>query len=155
MSDRRYDESVRAIVARATAEAQRRGDRRLGTDHLLVGTLEDQRVAGALGVTATQARERIDVLDRDALAAIGLAVDGFVTAPTAALDDRIPLSSGTREILRRAVAGLPQAAGRRTRAERVLLALLEREHPDPAAVLLDELGVHRDAVLGDMRGPRR
>ena len=74
MSDRRYDESVRAIVARATAEAQRRGDRRLGTDHLLVGTLEDQRVAGALGVTATQARERIDVLDRDALAAIGLAV---------------------------------------------------------------------------------
>ena len=87
--------------------------------------------------------------------AIGLAVDGFVTAPTAALDDRIPLSSGTREVLRRAVAGLPQAAGRRTRAERVLLALLEREHPDPAAVLLDELGVHRDAVLGDMRGPRR
>ena len=102
MSDRRYDESVRAIVARATAEARRRGDRRLGTDHLLVGTLEDQRVAGALGMTATQARERIDVLDRDALAAIGLAVDGFVTAPTAALDDRIPLSSGTREVLRRA-----------------------------------------------------
>lgn len=155
MSDQRYDESVRAVVARAKAEAQRRGDRRLGTDHLLVGTLDDPRACAALGVTAAQARERIDALDRDALAAIGLDIERFVAAPTAALPDRIPLSSGAREVLHHAVAGLPPAKGKRTLAERVLLALLERERPDPAAVLLDELGVPRAPLSPDMKGPQR
>lgn len=152
MSDRFADEA-RATVTRAAQEARRRGDRRLGTDHLLVAVLEDPRMATAAGVTADTAREAVDALDRAALAAIGVSAEGFVPG-AGPREERISMSSGAREVARRTLAHRAAEKARHIHVEHVLLALLEREAPDPAAVLLDELGVDRAAVSRDIEEVR-
>ena len=68
----RFAVGARAAVTASADEARRRGDRRIGTDHLLLGLLHDPGSAEALGVTVEAAREKSDALDRAALAAIGL-----------------------------------------------------------------------------------
>ena len=61
-----------AIYLRAGEEARRRGDRRTGTDHLLLALLEDPSIEAVLGVSLQQAREALESLDREALGALGL-----------------------------------------------------------------------------------
>ena len=61
-----------AICLRASEEARRRGDRRTGTDHLLLGLLEDPSIEVVLGLTLQQARQALDSLDQEALGALGL-----------------------------------------------------------------------------------
>ena len=61
-----------AIYLRATEEARRRGDRRTGTDHVLLALLEDPSIEVVLGVSLQQAREALESLDREALGALGL-----------------------------------------------------------------------------------
>jgi Clp amino terminal domain, pathogenicity island component len=64
------------VLTSAAEEAGRRGDRRLGTDHLLLGLLHDadSSAARALGVSLESARGASDALDRAALAAVGVDV---------------------------------------------------------------------------------
>jgi hypothetical protein len=57
----------------ASEEARRRGDRRAGTDHLLLGLLEEPEIEAVLGVSLPEARVRLDSLDREALVALGVA----------------------------------------------------------------------------------
>ena len=45
---------VWAIYMRASEEARRRGDRRTGTDHILLGLLEDPSIEVVLGVSLQQ-----------------------------------------------------------------------------------------------------
>ena len=61
-----------AIYLRAGEEARRRGDRRSGTDHLLLALLEDPSTEAVLGVTLQQARQAHESLDREALGALGM-----------------------------------------------------------------------------------
>ena len=61
-----------AIYLRASEEARRRGDRRTGTDHLLLGLLEDPSIEVVLGVSLQQARQALESLDHQALSALGL-----------------------------------------------------------------------------------
>jgi ATP-dependent Clp protease ATP-binding subunit ClpA len=152
MSDRFADEAG-VTVTRAAQEARRRGDRRLGTDHLLVAALEDRRMATAAGVTADAARTAVDALDRAALAAIGVSTEGFVPG-AGPQEEHIALSSGARQVARRTLAHRAARKARHIHVEHVLLALLEREAPDPAAVLLDELGVDRAAVSHNIKEVR-
>lgn len=53
------------VLTSATEEARRRGDRRLGTDHLLLGLLhdEDSQAAHALRVSLAAARAASEALD--------------------------------------------------------------------------------------------
>src|ERR1035438_3150135 len=60
------------IYMRASEEARRRGDRRTGTDHLLLGLLEDPSIEVVLGVSLQQARQALESLDHEALVALGL-----------------------------------------------------------------------------------
>ena len=57
----------------ASEEARRRGDRRAGTDHLLLGLLEEPEIEAVLGVSLLKARDRLDSLDREVLGALGVA----------------------------------------------------------------------------------
>ena len=50
-----------AIYLRASEEARRRGDRRTGTDHILLALLEDPSIEVVLGVSLQQARQALDV----------------------------------------------------------------------------------------------
>lgn len=145
----RFDEDARrAVMSAAQDEARRRGDRRIGTDHLLLALLRDSESVPVrtLGVDLAAARAAADALDRAALASIGIDVsEGGRTAPVPPTG-RAPLTSGARAILGRSIEEARRANSRRIRPRHMLLALLTRQRPDPAADLLDALGVDRAAA---------
>jgi hypothetical protein len=139
----------------ASEEARRRGDRRAGTDHLLLGLLEGPSIEALLGVRLPDARAALAALDREALGSRGLgpAIDApplpmhpVPVTPTfrAVMKDRLRMSPAVKRTLQE--AGRPMRRGKRIRPEEVLVRILEREPPDPAAVLLAALGVDRAAV---------
>jgi ATP-dependent Clp protease ATP-binding subunit ClpA len=144
------------VMTSATEEARRRGDRRLGTDHLLLGLLRDadSPAAKALGVSLADARAAVDRLDAAALAAVGVQAETLGAGAPAPFGRRLPpLTSGAREVFKRAVdAARPARTGRIDTAH-FLLALLSLRRPDPAAELLDALGVDRAAVRQRLAGP--
>ena len=137
------------VLTSAAAEARRRGDRRLGTDHLLLGLLQDadSSVARALGIDLESARAAADALDRAALAAVGINVDHLGNPPPPVFARRLlPLTSGARAVLKRTVDETRKARSSRIEPSHFLLALLDRERPDPAAELLHALNVDRSQV---------
>jgi ATP-dependent Clp protease ATP-binding subunit ClpA len=157
-----------ATYVYAREEARRRGDRRVGTEHLVLGLLREPDVALVLGCDLDTAREALDAMDRDALVAVG--IDRALDAPP--IPTREPALRGGRAILKAVLADhLPatpvakrvlEEAGKDARhrpakqcwsRERVLIALLSLAPPDPAAALLDALGVDRDAVSTRLSEP--
>ena len=133
-----------AVLTHAADEAARRGDRRIGTDHLLLGLLHDPAIAVALSTDIAHARATAENLDRSALAALGIDV-GSMPSPSAAKGaGHAPLTSGFRAVIGRAVALASADKTRKVEPRHLLSALLERKQPDPAASLLDALDVHRD-----------
>jgi ATP-dependent Clp protease ATP-binding subunit ClpA len=138
------------VVTAALEEARRRGDRRLGTQHLLLGLLHttDSPAAWALGVDLDTARAALDTLDDQALAAIGLIVERQRAEPVPRKHPPVTLSalnSNARAVVKQAV-NATTARTRYTAPEHLLRALLDREYPDPVAQLLAQLGVDRTAA---------
>ena len=66
------------IYLSATSEARRRGDRRVGTEHLLLAVLvdADSVPARAFGVSSTTAHDALQTMDDIALASLGIIVGG-------------------------------------------------------------------------------
>ena len=62
----------------ARHEARRRGDRKVGTEHLVLALLAEPALAGALATDLAGARAQLEALDRDALGAVGVVVNGAV-----------------------------------------------------------------------------
>ena len=145
----RLGPDARKALACAAQEARRRGDRRLGTDHLLLGLLcdPDSSAAGALGVDLAAARAASDSLDQAALAAVGVNV-AHLGAPAPAVFSRrhVSLTSGARAVMTVAVGQARRAKSPRIGSAELLRALLARELPDPAAELLSALAVDRARV---------
>lgn len=142
---------ARAVVASALDEATLRGDRRIGTEHLLLGLLHEPRPAQALGTDLETARAALDALDRSALAAVGIDAHGVERPPIPASRKRTPFTSGARAVLPRAVAETRKAGSRRIAPEHLLLALLDCERPDPVAELMTHLGIDRTAARERVR----
>lgn len=132
-----------AVVAHAPAEARRRGDRRVGTEHLLLGVLHEAEAAQALGVDVESARSALAVLDDAALAAIGVDARGVERATISAPSKRTPFTSGAKAALSRAVAVARRDPARRVTAVHLLAGLLDGDRTDPASDVLTELGVDR------------
>jgi ATP-dependent Clp protease ATP-binding subunit ClpA len=145
------------VLSSAMAEARRRGDRRIGTDHLLLGLLhdEDPRVAETLGVSLAEARAVTDALDVAALAAVGIEVETLRDdGRPAPFGRRLPpLTSGARAVLKGSIDAARPGHRRRISTTHFLFALLSLQRPDPAAELLDALGVDRAAVFARLTGP--
>lgn len=144
MTVRLSQDARHAVLTSAAFEAHRRGDRRIGTEHLLLGLLQDPAgvSARALGVDLEEARSAADGLDRAALAAVGVDLGDLGPAPLVARTRRRPpLTSGARAVLVRGVREARSAGARRIDSRRLLLAVLACERPDPAAELLVALGV--------------
>jgi len=144
----------------AREEARRRGDRRVGTEHLVLALLRDPDLAQALGCDLRFARETLDAMDRDAL--VSIRIDQPLEAPPVptrepalgtkrptlktVLADRLPMTPVAKRTL--------EASGkdvRRFDPRRVVIALLSLAPPDPASALLDALGVDR-AVVSERLG---
>jgi predicted ArsR family transcriptional regulator len=129
----------------AAAEARRRGDRRVSTEHVALALLTDADsvTARALGVSLAAARTALQELDRDVLARLGIeaSFDGPVIPGRP--KERLRLTPAAREVF----TGLRhEADGEQLGIKHLLLALLRRERPDPAAELFDALDVDRAAV---------
>jgi hypothetical protein len=144
----------------AREEARRSGDRRVGTDHLLLSLLHDPAIVSILGVSLEQAREASEHLDRGALATLGLAASMDAPAlamrpvparPTlrAVLKDRLPMSPAAKGAL---VAAAHAKRKNRVTAQDVLARLLDNEHPDPAADLISELDIDPGSVRARLLG---
>ena len=149
----RFAGSTREAVRVSAEEASRRGDRRIGTDHLLLGLLHDSDSAGALGVSLDAARTKADVLDRKALESIGIDLGGYLPQPRLRARFRAQsFTSGAREVITRTLVLTTGEKARRITPRHLALALLERQQPDPAAELLTELGVDRDDAQRRLAG---
>jgi hypothetical protein len=134
-----------SVVTAALEESRRRGDRRLGTEHLLLGLLHDTGCARALDVDLATARAALDRLDREALAALGIDVEGLRPAAVPRRRGKLTpgaLTSSARAVVNEAIRGVPR---RRDPAE-LLRVLLSVTRPDPAADLFAALGVDREEV---------
>ena len=145
-----------AIYLRATEEARRRGDRRTGTDHVLLALLEDPSIEVVMGVSLLQAREALESLDREALGALGLgsgtdapplpmrAVPKKPTIRDIMRKDRLRMTPAAKKVLEE--ASKPNRRRLQITAQQVLAQILTLQPPDPAAVLLGALGVDRAAA---------
>jgi ATP-dependent Clp protease ATP-binding subunit ClpA len=149
----RFARDARETVVHAVDEARRRGDRRVGTDHLLLGVLNSPVAADALGVTLEAARAADEGLDTAALHAVGLDLAGASTGWSAiSSKGRTPFSSGARETLRDTLAHATAERARAIEMRHIVLALLDRQDPDPAATLVEALGVDRERSVAKLTG---
>jgi hypothetical protein len=151
-----------AIYLRAGEEARRRGDRRAGTDHLLLALLEDPAIEVVLGVSLQQARQTLESLDHEALDAMGLGsgtdapplpMRAVPTKPTLrdiAQKDRLRMTPAAKTVLEK--ASKPNRRRLQITAQQVLAQILTLQPPDPAAVLLGALGVNTSDALREL-GP--
>jgi hypothetical protein len=139
----RFAKGARDAVFLSIKEAGRRGDRRLGTDHLLFGVLHDAALAALVGVDDTGARTVADGLDRASLAAVGLDIGTFGRLAPAVGAARLPFTSGAKVVLKRTLALTVAEKARRIQARHLLLALLERNEPDPAAQVFAALNIDK------------
>jgi ATP-dependent Clp protease ATP-binding subunit ClpA len=145
-----------AIFMRASEEARRRGDRRTGTDHVLLALLEDPSIEVVLGVSLHQARQALDSLDQQALGALGMgsgtdapplamrAVPKKPTIRAVMTKDRLRMTPAAKKVLEDAVK--PMRRKTQVTAPQVLAQILALQPPDPAAVLLGALGVKPSEV---------
>jgi ATP-dependent Clp protease ATP-binding subunit ClpA len=134
-----------SVYLAANEEAERRGDRRVGTEHLVLALLTglDSATTAALDVQLPAAREALDELDQQALAALGLHLPHVGAIPAGGKKEQFKLTPAARSVF----TGLrAHAGGKALGIRHVLLALLALQPPDPAAVLLDRLGVDREVV---------
>ena len=145
-----------SVYLRASEEARRRGDRRTGTDHLLLALLEDPSIEVVLGVSLQQARQALASLDQEALDALGL--DSGTDAPElpmrpvpkkprfrdVAQKNRLRMTPAAKKVLQEAV----RRNRRKTQvtAQQVLAQILTLQPPDPAAALLGALSLNTSVV---------
>jgi hypothetical protein len=151
---------VWAIYMRASEEARRRGDRRTGTDHLLLALFEDPSIEAVLGVNLQQAREALESLDHEALGALGLgsgtdapplpmrAVPKKPTIRDIMQKDRLRMTPAAKKVLEK--ASKPNRRKLQITAQQVLAQILTLQPPDPAAVLLGALGVNTSDALHEL-----
>jgi hypothetical protein len=145
--DQRYgaEYNFGATYYDARDEAIRRGDRTIGTEHLVLALLVDPAspAAKALGRGLGSARAALDALDSQALSAIGVE-PGITAGPvTVRTHSRLRLTPAAKAIF----TGIPDARkNRRAGLGKVLNALLDLRRPDPAAELLAALGVDTHAA---------
>jgi ATP-dependent Clp protease ATP-binding subunit ClpA len=155
-----------AIYLQASEEARRRGDRRTGTDHLLLALLEDPSVEVVLGVSLQQARQALESLDREALGALGLgpgtdapalpmrAVPKRPRIRDVAKKDRFRMTPAAKKVLE----GAYKPKGHRklqVTGPEVLAQILTLQPPDPAAALLNALGVNTSDALHELASRAR
>jgi ATP-dependent Clp protease ATP-binding subunit ClpA len=154
-----------AICLQASEEARRRGDRRTGTDHLLLALLEDPSIEVVLGVSLQQARQALESLDHEALGALGLGpgtdapplpmrtVPKKPTIRDVIQKDRLRMTPAAKRVLQEAVK--PNRQKTQVTAQQVLAQIITLQPPDPAAVLLGALGVNTSDALHELRSAHR
>lgn len=142
----RFTDDARRSVVLAQQEAQSRGHTYIGTEHLLLGLVRDEKIAAcqvlsALGVTPGAVRERID--ER-------------VARGEGTTSGHIPFTPGAKRALEFSLREALQLDHDYIGSGHILLGVL-REEEGPGAEVLAELGVDTDEVrqqIGPQDEPR-
>lgn len=163
----RFTPDARAVVMNAIGEAERRGDRHVGSEHLLLGVIASANplTSAALdvfGIDLQRARRTLDAGDIEALAAVGVDVAELPAAepPAPEPDDgwrrsfwrfrrpgaHKPFTGGAKQTLEMTLREALRAGDRHIGTEHMLLALSARKIPDPAHHLLRAMSVDPDAL---------
>ena len=147
---------VWALYMQASEEARRRGDRRTGTEHLLLALFDDPSIEVVSGVSLQQARQVLESLDHEALGALGLeprtdapplpmrAVPKKPTIRAVMKKDRLRMTPAAKKVLEEAAK--PNRRKTQVTAQQALAQILTLQPPDPAAVLLSALDVNTSEV---------
>jgi ATP-dependent Clp protease ATP-binding subunit ClpA len=143
----RFTDSARSVVINGRAEACRRGARRIGTDHLLLGLLNDPATAAVLDTSLEAARNASAQLDAQALAAIGIPVGALPLPTRSPSRGRTPFTVGARQAMKRTAVLGAEDPGHRITERHLLRAVVDAGEPDAALALLSALGVTRGDVL--------
>ncbi|MDQ0240454.1 Clp protease N-terminal domain-containing protein [Arthrobacter bambusae] len=149
----RFAGEARTAVDAGAEEAKRRGDRRIGTDHLLLGLLHDPGSCRTLETDLESARAQLDALDQQALEAVGVTLGDFGPLNAPKGSSRTTFTSAARSVIQDSLMLTTREKARRISTRHLLLALLERREPDPAAVLLHNLGVDTAALKDRLQNP--
>lgn len=136
----RFADDIRvAVMAAAQEVCARRGDSRIGTDHLLVGVVAaGNRVAAEAGLTVDGLYVALDRLDERALGAIGIAADA-VNLPRPwnwRRRGHLPFSRGAKKSLERSLQVALDLGHRRITTDHLLAGLTVGGATDPAVRLL-------------------
>jgi ATP-dependent Clp protease ATP-binding subunit ClpA len=142
----RFARSTREIVWNAVEEAGRRGDRRVGTDHLLMALLNETDISRLVGADKTAAQAAATRLDQQSIAAIGLDLGDFEPAECPRTRTRPPFTPAAKAVLKQSLGNAVAGKSRRIAPTHLLLALLDRRQPDPAAALLAALAVNPEVI---------
>lgn len=149
----RFAGEARTAVHSGAEEAKRRGDRRIGTDHLLLGLLHDPESCRTLETDLESARAQLDTLDQQALESVGITLGDFGALNTPKGSSRTTFTSAARSVIQESLILTTREKARRITTRHLMLALLDRQVPDPAAVLLHNLGVDTAALKSRLRNP--
>ena len=145
-----------AMLRAAVEEAHRRGAHYLGTDHLLLGLLSEPGGVGerALGVPLEEARQALVASDAQALETIGVDPRLAATDPSRSGGRHLPLSSGARLAMVRAVTEAKTRGETVISVECLLTAVLAAEPPDAAAELVPFMQLDVPAIRLALRQTR-
>ncbi|HEX2420391.1 MAG TPA: Clp protease N-terminal domain-containing protein [Acidimicrobiia bacterium] len=136
------------VLAAAQACARRRGEGRIGTDHLLIGVVTSgNEIARRAGLSVEGLHEALNRLDGSALGAFGIeTASEALLASSPVLGRRrphrripgrhLPLSAGARRSLKKSLRLALDHRHRRINTNHLLAALATGGHNDPAVRLL-------------------
>ncbi|MFJ3394714.1 Clp protease N-terminal domain-containing protein [Leifsonia aquatica] len=151
----RFARTARTAVEDAKVEAGRRGDRSIGSEHLLLAILRDDGLAQLAGTTAEAARLAAERLDRTALEAIGFTLGEPVARRGAPSRPASRLTPGAKAVIRGSLMNAADEKARLITTRHLLIALLDRPQPDPVASLFVELHIDRSALRNRLTDPRQ
>jgi ATP-dependent Clp protease ATP-binding subunit ClpA len=170
----RFEPAARQAVISARSEAAQAGQRKVSSEHVLLGLFAEPGVAAdtlaAAGLQAAELRSRIPRgshiaeaggLDAEALASLGIDLDAVRRVTDAAfgrgaLDlappsgrKLMPIADDAREILIRAVREAQRTGCRQISSGHMLIGILDQES-NCALTLLAEVGVDVAALRSDV-----
>jgi len=134
----------------ACDEALRRGDRKVGTEHLFLALLMDPECLEAVQHSLDDARAALEALDQADLLAVGIDARACQAPPLHGLGShRLPLTPAAKDALKQSTR---EAGSRHFGPRHLLLALLRHEEPDGVACLLGRLEADRAGVRARLQG---
>lgn len=146
-----FARDTRRIVGYAMEEARSRGDKRLGTEHLLLGALHESGPSAVMGVSLEDAHNAAARLDASALKSVGLETKNLKRAVMPTTGRKPPFSSGAKEVMANMVKQAVDQKSRQITTSNLLVALLDREEHDPVSALLEELKVDKSTVRARLK----
>jgi hypothetical protein len=148
----RFTREARNIVTSAIDEAARRGDSRIGTEHVLISIAGAQSLAG-LFPTPDELRSQLGRLDEEALRSVGLDPGLLVVDHTprpGAGKRHIPFTGAAKGLLKGALKEALALGHRHIGAVHLALALTTADRPDRALATLESLGLSPEGVRASL-----